>query len=35
MSKTNKILATFSIVFFNIFGLTAFIFLYFRSKGKK
>ncbi|KJQ64762.1 hypothetical protein D8821_03145 [Streptococcus gordonii] len=35
MSKTNKILATFGIVFFNIFGLIAFIFLYFRSKGKK
>ncbi|VTS22923.1 Uncharacterised protein [Streptococcus gordonii] len=35
MSKTNKILATFGIVFFNIFGLIAFIFLYFRSKRKK
>ncbi|VTT10093.1 Uncharacterised protein [Streptococcus gordonii] len=35
MSKTNKILATFGIVFFNIFGLIAFIFLYFRSKKKK
>ena len=35
MSKTNKILAAFSIIFFNIFGLIAFVFLYFRSKRKK
>lgn len=35
MSKTKKILAALGLVFFNIFGLIAFLVLYLRSRKRK
>ncbi|EGU66945.1 hypothetical protein STRDD04_00777 [Streptococcus sp. DD04] len=35
MSKTKKLLAALGIIFFNIFGLIAFIFLLIRSRKKR